>query len=75
MPTFPEILKKVTAYLASLIMFITSIFPGLLPKSVTPTPLDGRDYTDGDLMVQADTSKYLSVTVLDAGKNTDPPCL
>jgi hypothetical protein len=73
MPTFPEILKKVTAYLASLIMFITSIFPGLLPKSVTPTPLDGRDYTDGDLMVQADTSKYLSVTVLDAGKNIYVP--
>ena len=73
MPTFPEILKKATAFIASLIMLITSMFPGLLPKSITPTPLQGREYTDGELTVQADTSKYLNVTVLDAGKNIYEP--
>lgn len=73
MPTFPEILKKATAFIASLIMLITSMFPGLLPKSITPTPLQGREYTDGELTVQADTSKYLNVTLLNAGGDIYTP--
>lgn len=66
--------KRMQALALSFVMLIASLTAGYFSKPVTPTPLPDRDYKDGELVVQADTNKYLNVTVLDAGKNIyEPP--
>lgn len=38
------------------------------------TPLEGRAYTDGELMVEPDESKYIKVTAKDTGNDIYTPC-
>lgn len=66
-------IKKGFAFVISFVMLLMSLVAGLFSTPVIPTPLPGRDYTDGELTVQADTNKHLNVTVLDAGKNIYEP--
>jgi len=54
-------------------MAAASLASVLWTKPVIPTPLAGRDYTDGTMNVQPDLNKYLTMTVLDAGKNIYEP--
>ena len=66
--------KKGIALMISFFMLIASLGAGLFKTPVAPTPLQGREYTDGELTVQPDIGKYLNVTVLDAGRNIyEPP--
>jgi len=67
------IFKRVWALITGFFMLIASLGGGLFTRPVTPTPLEGRGYTDGELTVTADTNKFLNVTVHGAGKNIYEP--
>ncbi len=65
--------KKGIALITSFFMVIVSLGAGLFIQPVKSTPLDGREYTDGEMIVEPDTNKYLNMTVLDAGRNIYEP--
>jgi len=65
--------KKGFALILSFFMAAASLASDLWKKPVTPTPLQGRDYTDGEMIVPPDVNKYLNMTVLDAGTDLYEP--
>ena len=67
-------LKKGFALILSFFMVTASLASNLWKIPVLPTPLPGRDYTDGEMTVVPDMDKYLNMTVPGAGVNIyEPP--
>ncbi len=64
--------REILTFLLPCLIALGILSPATLP-TVTPTPMENRLYTDGEMSVTPDTSKFIDVKVLDEGKDIYSP--
>lgn len=60
-------MQKVISFILTAICTFSAFLGIPLVETVEPTPIENRLYNDGEMSVNPDISKYLSVTVVDEG--------